>query len=304
MAIAIALGLLLGIWGGRLIVRPIEEVRAFAARLGRRDYGARVAERGAPEIRQMLRDMNALATVLRDRDERLVERTVSMAELRDPRETAAHVKRVSGVSGEIFDGWVARHPEAAGVAAFDRDRLVAAALMHDIGKVGVPDGVLKKPGKLDDAEYICMKRHTVLGASRLLDQDPFDDAARDVVLHHQERWDGRGYPGAVDAATLALDAESLLGLPMDRPGLAGTDIPLFARIVAIADVYDALRSRRAYKEPWSEEKVRQTIRDDAGKAFDPELVQIFDERYERIRAVWAAHPDDPPVTSSAPAPAP
>jgi HD-GYP domain-containing protein (c-di-GMP phosphodiesterase class II) len=157
--------------------------------------------------------------------------------------------------------------------------------------VGVEDAILKKPGKLDDAEYASMKRHTMLGAERIRGDDPYDAAAREVALHHHERWDGAGYPGRVDLAEASGDIARLLELPMPRTGLAGAEIPLFARIVSIADVFDALSSRRAYKEPWPEARILQAIRDDSGKAFDPELVDIFFERLDQVKAAWARHPD-------------
>ena len=304
MAVAAIFALMLGWWGARVILRPIEEVRAFAARLGRRDYATRVREHGAPEMRRMLRDMNHLAVDLAQRDSRLLARMARMAETRDPRETTAHVKRVSGVSVEILDGWLARHPMGRDEARLARDTLQAAAMLHDVGKVGISDAILKKPGKLDDAEYTAMKRHTILGAALLPGDDPYDAAAHAVALRHHERWDGRGYPGEVDLSGAGGDIEGLLQAPVTGRGLAGEAIPLFARIVSIADVYDALRSPRAYKEPWPEDRVLQTIRDDAGKAFDPELVEIFLERHDRVRAAWAAHPDAPHPQVISPAPAP
>ena len=112
-----------------------------------------------------------------------------------------------------------------------------------------------------------------------------------MALHHHERWDGKGYPGQVDIKSAQGDIEKLLALPLPTTGLKEYDIPLFARIVAIADVYDALSSPRAYKEAWPEAKVIETIKADAGTAFDPELVELFVEHYDRIRAAWRLHPD-------------
>jgi HD-GYP domain-containing protein (c-di-GMP phosphodiesterase class II) len=214
-----------------------------------------------------------------------------MAETRDPKETGAHVLRVSAVSLELFEGWLERHPMSPQQAAFARETLESAAVLHDVGKVGISDLVLKKPGKLDDAEYTAMKRHSVLGAALLPGDDAYDLAAREVALRHHERWDGKGYPGTADMAAAAGDINQLLELPIPPGGLRGTEIPLFARIVSIADVFDALSSRRAYKEPWPESKVLQTIQQESGKAFDPELVEIFVERFDRVKAAWASHPD-------------
>ena len=291
LAISIVVGLALGWWCAGLILRPIEVVRSFAARLGRRELGTRVEIRGAPEMRRLLGDMNRLAEDLSRSELRLHERTVRMAEMRDPKETGPHVKRVSGVSVEIFEGWLARHPVGSQEAAVARETLRAAAVLHDVGKVAIEDAVLKKPGKLDEAEYDNMKHHSVIGGLVLAGDDARDQAAREVALHHHERWDGRGYPGRADVASARGDLALLRQLPIPTAGLSGTDIPLFARIVAIADVFDALSSRRAYKDPWPEEKVLQTIRDESGKAFDPELVEIFVERFEQVKAAWARHPD-------------
>jgi HD-GYP domain-containing protein (c-di-GMP phosphodiesterase class II) len=291
LAGAAIVGLGLGWWCAAVILRPIEVVRAFAARLGRRELGTRVEVRGAPEMRRLLGDMNTLADDLSRSELRLHERTVRMAEMRDPKETGPHVKRVSGVSVEIFEGWLARHPMGAQEAAVARETLRAAAVLHDVGKVAIEDAVLKKPGKLDEAEYDNMKHHSVIGGLVLAGDDARDRAARDVALHHHERWDGKGYPGRADVASAQGDLARLRQLPLPSAGLAGTEIPLFARIVAIADVFDALSSRRSYKDPWSEERVLQFIREEAGKAFDPELVEIFIERFGQVKAAWARHPD-------------
>jgi HD-GYP domain-containing protein (c-di-GMP phosphodiesterase class II) len=295
LSACIIVGLALGWWSAGVILRPVEVVRQFAAALRRREYAARVEVRGAPEMRRLLGDMNQLAEDLSQNELRLHERTVRMAEMRDPKETGPHVKRVSDVSMEIFEGWLARHPMEAAEAALARQRLRSAAVLHDVGKVAIEDAVLKKPGKLDEAEYVNMKHHSVIAAGAVLTGDDAQDrAARDVALHHHERWDGTGYPGRADVASAHGDLELLRELPIPAAGLAGTEIPLFARIVSIADVYDALRSPRSYKEPWPESRVLETIRGDAGKAFDPELVEIFLERQDRIRLAWDRHPDTAP----------
>jgi HD-GYP domain-containing protein (c-di-GMP phosphodiesterase class II) len=129
----------------------------------------------------------------------------------------------------------------------------------------------------------------VIGA-RLFMEHPteFDEAARDVALNHHERWDGSGYPGHVDlAGTPLVDPSS--SQPR-RGGKRGEEIPLFARIVAVADVYDALSHRRTYKEAWDEKRVLNTMRAEKGRHFDPELVEIFFERLPEISEVREAHP--------------
>jgi HD-GYP domain-containing protein (c-di-GMP phosphodiesterase class II) len=198
----------------------------------------------------------------------MILRMVAMAELRDPHETGAHVRRVAGYSVAILAAWARR----VGLARADfermRDRLSIAALLHDIGKVGVSDTILGKPGRLDPDERRAMERHTSIGAGLFggLRTD-FDDAAREVVLGHHERWDGTGYPGGAAASR------------------AGEAIPLFARIVAVADVFDALSSPRVYKEAWSEAKVLDHMRSEAGRHFDPTLVECLIEAMPVVRRV-------------------
>jgi response regulator RpfG family c-di-GMP phosphodiesterase len=212
---------------------------------------------------RQLRHVAALATLALERarlTRSMVLRMVRMAELRDPTETGAHVQRVAGYSLAIFDAWANARAMPDDERRRLRDRLQIAALLHDVGKVGVADAILGKPGPLDAEERSAMERHTEIGGSLFgLFRSEFDEAARDVALGHHERWDGRGYPGETNGAG-------------ERRGRSGEEIPLFARIVAIADVYDALTSRRPYKEPWPEEKVIAHLEAEAGRHFDPELV--------------------------------
>ena len=132
--------------------------------------------------------------------------------------------------------------------------LFQAAPMHDIGKIGIPDAVLLKPGKLDPDEWEIMQRHAQIGAEIIgEDGSSLLKMARDIALCHHEKWDGSGYP----------------------QGLAGEAIPLEARIVAIADVFDALTSERPYKKAWTIDDACQLIREQSGKHFDPQLVEHF-----------------------------
>ncbi len=166
-----------------------------------------------------------------------------LAEMRDD-DTGSHLRRVSRYSGQICRQ-AGMPPElTAGIKRF--------AGMHDIGKVGIPDNILLAPRKLTNAEFAIIKSHTTLGW-RILKDKPTLELAADIALNHHERWDGSGYPH----------------------GLAGAKIPLCGRVVAIADVYDALRNTRPYKEPWSHEKATAYIAGQAGKQFDPDLVKVF-----------------------------
>ena len=236
------------------------------------------------EDQHIIEHFAGLATVALERahlTRALVMRMIAMAAVRDPGETAPHVNRVAGYSLELYDGWADRHAVDDEQRHYERDRLRIAAMLHDVGKVGIPDAILKKPGRLDDHEYAVMQQHTVIGA-RLFKglRTDFDDEAMEVALHHHERWDGGGYPGPVDP-------EADLPEPTTpvHNGLEGDAIPLFARIVGLADVFDALSTRRSYKESWPEREVLDVIRSERGGHFDPELVDIFIERIDRIRSI-------------------
>jgi putative two-component system response regulator len=145
--------------------------------------------------------------------------------------------------------------------------------LHDIGKVAIPDRILLKPGKLTEEEFEIMKTHTLHGAATLeaamaeYPETPFLEMARDIALSHHEKYDGRGYPR----------------------GLAGDAIPLSARIMALADVYDALTSRRVYKEAFSHEKTRSMILQESGRHFDPAMIEAFQVQESSFIAIRAQH---------------
>jgi len=212
-------------------------------------------------------------------------RMIKMAEMRDPLETGAHVNRVAGYAIEIYEQWALRHNIPRKEIDDNRDVLRMAAMLHDVGKVAISDLIMKKPGRFNDDEYEIMKQHTVLGARLFSDRkSDFDEAASIVALNHHERWDGNGYPGYVDVET---------GNPLDgytlsngkAKGKEGETIPVFGRIVAIADVYDALSSSRVYKEAWDEEKVFAIIKEESGAQFDPEIVDIFFSNIKMIKSI-------------------
>jgi response regulator RpfG family c-di-GMP phosphodiesterase len=221
-----------------------------------------------------------------------IMRTIATAEMRDPTETGAHVQRVAECSVAMYDRWAALHQVDEAERQRRRDELRIAAMLHDVGKVAIPDSILKKPGKLDDAEYRRIQTHSVLGGKLFADSmTPYDEAALLVAVHHHEKWDGSGYPGQVVAAELLQLSPELEQLPGSAP-LHGEAIPLFARIVAVADVYDALTSRRSYKEPWSDERVAQFLVEQAGRHFDPEIVQIALELLGYFRSVRERYSSD------------
>jgi HD-GYP domain-containing protein (c-di-GMP phosphodiesterase class II) len=141
-----------------------------------------------------------------------------------------------------------------------------------------------------------MQNHTTYGAGLFDDpQSPLDVIARDIALTHHENWDGTGYPGWVDPITLAPTKTDKSGKPLGRKT---GEIPLAGRIVAIADVYDALCSKRVYKEPWTEEQVLEEIRRLSGTKFDPELIDVFFEILPNIKQTQSMYPEDAPLAAA------
>ena len=219
-------------------------------------------------------------------------RMIRMSEMRDPKETGAHVNRVGGYSIEIYEQWAQKHNLPKEEFDRNRDSLRMAAMLHDVGKIAISDIILKKPSRFSEDEFETMKQHTFLGARLFLNaQSDFDEAAFDVALNHHERWDGRGYPGHIDVAT----GKALTGFisPEGKSmGKKGNEIPIFGRIVALADVYDALSSKRVYKEAWDESDVLTTIEKEAGAQFDPELIEIFFSRLNVLRSIQNRYADE------------
>lgn len=217
-------------------------------------------------------------------------RMIRMAELRDPKETGPHVNRVAGYSVEIYEAWATRAGTPPAEIEKTRDNLRMAAMLHDVGKVAISDVILKKPGRFTEEEYETMKTHTWQGARLFINkQSDFDELAQVVALNHHESWDGTGYPGYIDIETGAAIATDDEGKPVGKKGL---DIPLFGRIVSIADVYDALLSHRVYKEAWDEERVLEEMRRLAGTKFDPELIDIFFSILPNIRTISEKYAGD------------
>jgi len=212
--------------------------------------------------------------------------------MRDPKETGAHVNRVGGYAVEIYEKWARRHSRSQNEIDKNRDILRMASMLHDVGKVAISDLILKKPGRFDAKEYEIMKKHTLFGAQLFLDrQSDFDEAATQVALNHHERWDGQGYPGHVDIAT-GKALKEFSGSDGKARGKKAEEIPLYGRIVAIADVFDALSTRRVYKDAWDESDVLAKIEEGAGRHFDPELVEIFLSCLDLIRSIQKRYQDD------------
>jgi HD-GYP domain-containing protein (c-di-GMP phosphodiesterase class II) len=221
----------------------------------------------------------------------MILRTIKMAELRDPKETGAHVNRVASYAVIIYEAWAGKKGFAPEEIEKNRDILRMAAMLHDVGKVAISDVILQKPAQLNDEERAAMKQHSFLGAKLFAEQySDFDEAAAVVALNHHERWDGTGYPGHVNPydGTVMRGYANADGTPRPKKG---EEIPLFARFVALADVYDALRSHRVYKEQWDETHILDELKNDSGTHFDPEIVESFFTCLDVIHSVAERYPD-------------
>jgi putative two-component system response regulator len=235
-----------------------DETGGFAA--GAVDYITKPIS--PPVVRARVRTHLSLvrAETLRQTRLQIVQRLGRAAEYKD-NETGLHVIRMSHYARLIG--------EAIGYADSEAEELLNAAPMHDVGKIGIPDAILRKPGKLDAAEWAEMQRHPLIGAE-IIGSHPGGllRRAHDIALGHHEKWDGSGYPF----------------------GRRGEEIPLDARIVAVADVFDALTSVRPYKPAWTAEQALALLRDQAGAHFEPRLVEAFLDLQPRAREImrrWA-----------------
>jgi len=211
----------------------------------------------------------------------LILRMLKMSQLRDPKETGAHVNRVGAYSAELYGAW-AKHKGLNNDEILEKKDLIRlASMLHDVGKVAISDLILKKPAKLTQDEFEIMKYHTIYGAR--LFQDPrseMDRISGEIALSHHEKWDGTGYPGKLENLYTTDITDINLG-----NGYKGEEIPILGRICAIADVYDALISRRVYKDAWDEDEVLNHIKEQGGSHFDPELIDRFFEIYDVIKAI-------------------
>ena len=196
-------------------------------------------------VRQRTAELEAAHQQLHESRLQVVRRLGRAAEFRD-NETGLHIIRMSKMAALIA--------KAAGMSDEDCDLLLNAAPMHDIGKIGIPDHILLKPGNFEPDEWEIMKTHAQIGADILSGDDmPLLNMASDIALTHHEHWDGKGYPN----------------------GLKGEEIPLVGRITALADVFDALTSVRPYKKAWSVEDSVALVKSESGKQFEPVLVEHF-----------------------------
>jgi response regulator RpfG family c-di-GMP phosphodiesterase len=214
------------------------------------------------KIDSATKEIRSLNISLEETQGEIVERLGSLAEYRS-KETGAHVRRV-GLYSKLL-------AQLFGMDEKTANLLENAAPLHDIGKVGIPDSILNKPDKLTDDEYEIMKNHTRIGQSILSNSDkPLIQLASEIAGGHHEKFDGTGYP----------------------LGLKGEDIPISARIVAIADVFDALISQRVYKDSWSNEEIIEFFKKEKGNHFDPLLITLFLNNFERFTLLFNTNPDE------------
>ncbi|MCL2244224.1 MAG: HD domain-containing protein [Treponema sp.] len=219
----------------------------------------------------------------------MILRMIKMSELRDPKETGTHVNRVAGYAVDIYDRWAYHHKISSIDREKYRDILKISSMLHDVGKVAISDAILKKPSRFTPEEFMVMQNHTIYGASLFTDTtSPVDLLAKDIALTHHENWDGTGYPGWINPNDGTPEKVNKEGKPLGRKG---EEIPLGGRIVAVADVYDALCSRRVYKDPWTEDDVLMELRKLSGIKFDPELIDIFFEILPNIKQTRDQYPD-------------
>ena len=226
-----------------------------------------------PTVLARVRTHLALANQSRELERQVVERTVEL------NETRLDIIRCLGKASEFKDDNTGLHVVrmshyarilaiGAGLSERDADLIFSAAPMHDVGKIGVPDAILKKPAKLEADEWKIMQMHVDYGLEILSGRSSeLLDMARSIAVSHHERWDGKGYP----------------------KGVAGEAIPLAGRIIAIADVFDALTSVRPYKKAWPAEEAIALIRENAGSQFDPNLVKVMDTvlpQFDEVRAKY------------------
>lgn len=237
-----------------------DEAQGFA--IGGVDYITKPVSPAVVEARVRTHLSLVQADELRATRLQIIQRLGRAAEFKD-NETGMHVLRMSHFSKVLA--------LAYGFTEYQADMLLHAAPMHDIGKIGIPDSIMLKPGKLTDEEFAIMKTHPQIGADILGDEDSgLISLAKKVALTHHERWDGTGYPN----------------------GLKGEEIPIEGRIVALADVFDALTSQRPYKDPWPIDETLDYLRTQKGKHFEPKLVDLFEAHMDEILDIKARFKDE------------
>ncbi len=242
------------------LTKPIDNSE-FRARL-RNMLSLRRSQKALADRATWLAEKVAEATSeIRDREREMITRLSRAAEFRDP-ETGFHIMRMAHYSRLIA--------EQIGLSGEDQDLILAAAPMHDVGKIAIPDHILLKPGRLDEAELAIMRTHAEKGYEILRgSRSKMLDLAALIARTHHEKIDGSGYPR----------------------GLKGEEIPLPGRIVAVADVFDALTTERPYKSPWEIDRASRWLRENAGRHFDPICVEAFLARRDDFLEIKSSFQD-------------
>jgi putative two-component system response regulator len=236
----------------QLIVQARKAIAQRQMAIERRQYTERLEQ----QVRQQ-------TVALRHAHEETIHRLVAASSCRDV-ETGMHILR-TGLLAELL-------ARESGWSPAEAEKIRLAAPMHDVGKIGIPDAILRKPSKLTREEFEIMKAHATIGASMLEGSSvPMLEMARQIALTHHERWNGGGYPS----------------------GLAGHAIPEAGRIMAIVDSYDSLTHDRVYRPGMSEDAALEIMRHGNGKDFDPALLAVFFRNLPAIREIVARHPDEP-----------
>jgi HD-GYP domain-containing protein (c-di-GMP phosphodiesterase class II) len=224
---------------------------------------------------------------------------VEIVSSHDPLETRAHAMRVAALSTAIYERWSEKRAISEEERTHSMNLLPLAAMLHDVGKIYVPKSVLTKPARLDQKERTLMENHVLAGARMYADPfTPLDEITLKVILDHHERWDGQGYPGWVDLNT----GHPLAGRAGEDGrivGKKGQEISIFGRIVAVADVYDALSGRRYYKEAFDQALALQIMEQESGHHFDPEVVEAFLGVKSILNKIKNQYPD-PPLEANSP----
>jgi len=215
------------------------------------------------EVKQRTKELEETLKLAKKTEYEISTRLGLASEFRDL-ETGGHIKRMSHYSILLA--------KLYGLPEEECELILYAAPLHDIGKVGIPDKILLKPGRFEGNEFEIMKQHAILGAKMLegADEFPVLKAGHIIALQHHERWDGNGYPNKIK----------------------GEEIHLYARIVAVADVFDALSSKRCYKKPMSLETVIKIIQEDSGTHFDPTLVNLLIDNLDQFLEIQEKYKDD------------
>jgi putative two-component system response regulator len=229
-------------------------------------------------VEERTRSLHEAYNKLKLREDVTLNMLARATDMRD-HDTGGHIERTTEYVRIIVEDILENPGENCHLSKAEADDIIRSSKLHDLGKIAIPDTVLLKPGKLTTEEFDMIKEHTTNG-QQFLDyfisemDDPFLQTARDIAHFHHERWDGKGYPGV----------------------LKGEEIPVSARIVAIADVYDALTSSRPYKIGFTHEKSMEIIHENGGSHFDPYLALIFERHAEEVRSV-ASNMAQPPAAT-------